>query len=414
MVSFKAVAIALGASLLLYSCGKTPSGAAESSPTKNMGRPAANSQAAGTSGAAVPVTTTRVAKKPMAVTIPAVGTVEAVSTVQIKSQVTGQLTSIDFKEGDEVQRGHPLFTIDPRPFQAALEQARAALARDTATSTNQQAEQARYTDLFQRGIMSREQYDAQIAAAKASQATVEVDKAAVDAAQLNLRFTRITAPIAGKTGSLGVHAGDLVRADDTSPMVVINQVSPIYVTFSVPGRYLADIRKYQSQQPLAVRVLMQSATLPGAQPSAPSVATPDRSPDAQAGAAEDGTLTFIDNAVDPATGTIKLRASFKNADRALWPGLFAQVTLNLTTDPNALVVPAIAVQPSQDGQFVYVITADRTAQMRPVTVARQQGDEIVIAKGLSAGEEVVTDGQLRLTPGAHVSVAHNGGQPEDE
>jgi multidrug efflux system membrane fusion protein len=353
---------------------------------------------------------------PVAVTIPAVGTVEAVSTVQVKSQVTGQLTSINFKEGDEVRQGRPLFTIDPRPFQAAVEQARAVLARDTATSTNQQAEQARYTDLFQRGIMSREQYEAQIAAAKASEATMEVDKAAVDTALLNLRYTRITAPIDGKTGLLGVHIGDIVRADDTSPMVAINQVSPIYVTFSVPGRYLADIRKYQSQQPLAVRAQMQSATLPGAQPAAPSIVTPDQSPDSSAGAAEDGTLTFIDNAVDPATGTIKLRASFKNADRALWPGLFTQVTLHLTTDPNALVVPAIAVQPSQNGQFVYVIAADRTAQMRPVTVARQQGDEMVIAKGLSAGEEVVTDGQLRLTPGAHVSVdaRRNGGQPEDE
>jgi multidrug efflux system membrane fusion protein len=352
----------------------------------------------------------------MPVTIPAVGTVEAVSTVQVKSQVTGQLTGIEFKEGDEVAQGHLLFTIDQRPFQAALEQARAALARDTATSTNQEAEQARYTDLFQRGILSREQYDAQVAAAKASHATVEVDKAAVEAAQLNLQFTRITAPIGGKTGALGVHVGDIVRANDTAPMVVINQVSPIYVTFSVPGRFLADIRTYQARQPLAVRAQMQPATLPGAQPQAPPVAAPDLSPEGAAGKAENGTVTFIDNAVDPATGTIKLRASFQNRDRVLWPGLFTQVTLNLTTDPNALVVPAIAVQPSQNGQFVYVVTSDRTAQMRPVTVARQQGDEMVIAKGLSEGEEVVTDGQLRLTPGARVSVVagRSGGEPEDE
>jgi multidrug efflux system membrane fusion protein len=324
--------------------------------------------------------------------------------VQIKSQVTGQLTGINFKEGDLVQKGQVLFNIDPRPFQATLEQTQAALARDTATASNQQAEEARYTDLFQRGLISREQYDAQTATAKASQSTLQVDKAAVDTAQLNLRYARITAPMAGRTGSLGVHVGDIVQANGATAMVVINQVSPIYVTFSVPGRYLADIRKFQSQKSLVVEARMQAAMLPGAQQQTPSSVAPDVQPDAASGTAEQGTVTFIDNAVDATTGTIKLRGSFENADRALWPGLFVQVTLNLTTEPNALVVPAIAVQASQNGQYVYVIGADRTAQMRPVTIARQQGNEMVVAKGLSAGEEVVTDGQLRLTPGARVTV----------
>jgi multidrug efflux system membrane fusion protein len=355
-------------------------------------------------GAAVPVVSTYVVQKPVAVTIPAVGTVEAISTVQIKSQVTGQLTGINFKEGDLVQKGQVLFTIDPRPFQAALEQAQAALARDTATASNQQAEESRFTDLYQRGLISREQYDAQTATAKASQSTLQVDQAAVDTAQLNLRYARITAPMAGRTGSLGVHVGDIVQANSAMAMIVINQVSPIYVTFSVPGRYLADIRKFQTQDALQVEARMQSATLPGSQQQTPSSVAPDVQPGAASGTAEKGTVTFIDNAVDATAGTIKLRGSFDNADRALWPGLFVQVTLNLTTEPNALVVPAIAVQASQNGQYVYVIGADRTVQMRPVTIARQQGDEMVVAKGLSAGEEVVTDGQLRLTPGTRVTV----------
>jgi membrane fusion protein, multidrug efflux system len=417
-VRLKAVVIVFGGVLLFCSCGKAPSASSDPSrahkATGTSGTAAALAGRESGAGATVPVVTAHVVKKPVAVTIPAVGTVEAISTVQIKSQVTGQLTAINFKEGDEVRKGQLLFSIDPRPFQAAVDQAQAALARDTATSANQQTEEARYTDLFQRGIISREQYDAQTATAQASASTLQVDRAAIETAQLNQRYTRITAPIAGRTGSLGVHIGDIVQANSTTAMVVINQVSPIYVTFSVPGRYLAEIRQFQAQHPLSVQGRMQSAMLPGAQQQTPSTAAPDVQPGAVTGTPEDGTVTFIDNSVDATTGTIKLRGSFDNTDRALWPGLFVQITLNLTTDPNALVVPAVAVQASQDGQYVYVVTADHTAQMRPVTVARQQADEMVIAKGLSAGEEVVTDGQLRLTPGARVSVdaGRGGAQPE--
>ena len=367
--------------------------------------------ARGGGGGAVPVTTTHAEQKPVPVTIPAVGTAEAISTVQIRAQVTGQLSQVHFAEGQEVKKGDPLFTLDARPFEAALQQAQAVLARDTATANNAAAQNARFQDLYKRGLIPRDQFETQQASAQSAQATLEADRAAVETAKLNVAYTRITAPISGRTGALAAHVGDLVRANDTTPLVVINQLAPIYVTFAVPGRYLADIRRYQAARPLQVIARGQASIPPGAQPP------PPRSTVEQATGAEDaaqqaaaslpvptatGTVTFIDNTVDPATGTIKLKGTFPNADHKLWPGLFVQVTLNLSTDPHAIVVPAIAVQASQTGQFVYVVKPDSTVEMRDITVARQQGEQMVIATGLSAGEEVVTDGQLRLTPGARI------------
>ncbi len=340
----------------------------------------------------------------MPVIIPAVGTVEAVSTVQVGAQVTGQLTAIHFREGDEVRKGQLLFSIDPRPFEASLAQARAALARDTATASLQQSQLARADDLFKQGLISRDQHESQTAAAAAARATLEVDQAALTTAQLNLQYAQIMAPIAGRTGTLGVHAGDIVRANDATPMVAINQLSPIYVTFSVPGRYLAEIRRYQAERPLLAQSRTAPVVLPGAQPQAPAATTPDVPAQGAAGNVEEGRVTFIDSSVDPSTGTIKLRASFANTDRALWPGLFVQVALNLTIREDAIVVPASAVQPSQEGQYAFVVKPDHTAEMRKVVVERQQGNEMVIASGLSKGEEVVTDGQLRLTPGARVTI----------
>jgi multidrug efflux system membrane fusion protein len=359
-------------------------------------------------GASVPVVTTQVVAKPVPVTIPAVGTVEAISSIQMRAQVTGQVSAVHFAEGQEVLKGQPLFTIDPRPFEAALAQVEAALARDTATAKNQQSEQARYADLFKQGLIPRDQYETQAAGVQASQATLQLDQAAVQTARLNLQYTNITAPMAGRTGSLGVHVGDLARANDTNPMVVINELSPIYVTFSVPGRYLEEIQRYQALKPLTVETRSQASVAPGAQQPAPTSAAPDNEPAVPSGAVEQGRVTFIDNAVDATTGTIKLKGTFANADRALWPGLFVQVTLNLATNAKALVVPASAVQSSQDGQYVYVVKPDRTAEMRRITVKRQQGEDAVIATGLAAGEEVVTDGQLRLTPGARVSTTARG------
>src|SRR5262245_1926796 len=368
-------------------------------------------------GGGVPGAAARVESKALPVTIPAVGTAEALQTVQIRSQVTGQLSVVHFTEGQEVKKGQDLFTIDPRPFQAALSQAQAVLARDTATANNAQSQRTRYQDLFERGLIPRDQYEAQIATSQSAQATLEADRATVDTARLNLQYTRITAPISGRTGSLGVHQGDLVRANDTNPMVVINQLSPIYVTFSVPGRYLPDIRRFQAKSPLQVHAKGQAALPPGAQPPPPPVigslqAQPSSSQAAAKAAASagiapglaaSGRVTFIDNAVDAATGTIKLKGTFDNTDHALWPGLFVQITLDLTTETNAIVVPAAAVQPSQSGQFVYVVKPDHSVEMRNVVILRQQGERIVMAQGLTPGEEVVTEGQLRLTPGAKVT-----------
>ncbi|MCX6552226.1 MAG: efflux RND transporter periplasmic adaptor subunit [Acidobacteria bacterium] len=363
--------------------------------------------------------TARAELKAVPVTVPAVGTVEAISSVQLRSQITGQLTAIHFTEGRDVRQGDPLFSLDPRPFQAALQQAQAVLARDTATLQNAQAQQTRADALFQRGLLARDQYESQRAGAAALAATVEADKAAVETASLNLKYTEIAAPISGRTGALGVHAGDLIRANDANPLVVINQLSPIYVTFSVPGRFLGDIRRYQAQKPLAVSAVSSRtsradmAPAAGAAEAASVGGTGGRADSASATQAVGvrGALTFIDNAVDTTTGTIRLKATFTNGDGQLWPGAFVQVTVNLTTQADAVVVPTTAVQESQDGQFVYVVKSDRTVDMRKVRVERQQGDDVVIAQGISAGDVVVTDGQLRLTPGARVSEpAQSGGQ----
>jgi membrane fusion protein, multidrug efflux system len=396
--------------LTLFVAGCTSDKAAE---------PGAGGGRGGRGGGPVPVVTGRVQTKAIPVTIPAVGTAEALATVQVRAQVTGQLSNIHFAEGQEVRKGQPLFTLDARPFQAALEQAQAVLARDTATAKNSLSQQTRYEDLYKRGLIARDQYEAQAATASAQQATLAADQAAVETARLNLQYTSISAPISGRAGALTVHQGDLIRANDVTPLLVINQMAPIYVGFSVPGRFLPDIRRYQSQRPLKVQARLQGSPTG---PTQLAVGTPegrdaaDAPPAPQAlsapppsAPAEEGVVSFIDNAVDPTTGTIKLKATFPNASHSLWPGLFVQVTLVLTTDANALVVPAVAVQESQQGTYVYVVKADHTAEMRNVRVDRQQGEETVIAEGLKAGEEVVTDGHLRLTPGVRVSTGSDAG-----
>lgn len=365
-------------------------------------------------GGPVPVVTAKVLSRSVPVTIPAVGTAEPLQTVQIRAQTTGQLSAVHFSEGQNVRRGQPLFTLDARPFQAALSQAEAVLARDTATANNAERQKATYEDLFKRGLIPRDQYETQRASNDALQATLAADRAAVDNAKLNFAYTRISAPVSGRTGAITVHVGDLVRANDATPLVIINQLAPIYVSFAVPGRYLGDIRRFQAQRPLLVTARGQAAIPPGGQAPAP------QSPQSQAqqvapgegataavleGPVETGRVTFIDNTVDPSTGTIKLKGTFQNADQGLWPGLFVTVMLHVTTDQDAIVVPATAVQPSASGQYVYVVGADSIAQVRQVTVARQAGEDMIIAKGLTAGEVVVIDGQLRLTPGAQVSIA---------
>lgn len=412
----------LGLSFLACSGEKADSGATQAAQPQGGGAAAAGRAGGrrGGGGGPVPVVTAKAEAKSVPVNIPAVGTVEPLTTVQVRAQATGQLSAVHFVEGQDVKKGQLLFTIDPRPFQAALQQAEAVLARDTATAKNAAQQKERYDDLFKRGLIPRDQYETQTASAAALEATLDADRAAVENAKLNLSYTRIVAPMSGRTGALGIHAGDLVRANDATPLVVINQVSPINVSFSVPGRYLGEIRRFQGQKPLAVQARGQAPLPPGAQappPPTPTSAIQDVAPGqgatmpAKPGLVENGRVSFIDNTVDPATGTIKMKAVFDNRDQGLWPGLFVQVTLSLTAEDNVIVVPATAVQPSASGQFVYVIKPDRTAEVRPVTVARQFGEEMVIARGIVAGEEVVTDGQLRLTPGAQVSIAQRGGGP---
>ncbi len=357
----------------------------------------------GAAGAAVPVVTTQVVSKAVPIVIDAVGTVEAFSTVQVRPQTTGQLGAIHFAEGQEVRKGQVLFSLDERPFQASLQQAEAVLAKDTAQARNAQTQAARYEDLFHRGLIARDQYETQTAGAASLQATLAADQAAVQQARLSLQYAQITAPLDGRTGALMVHQGDLIRANDATPLVVINQVSPVRVVFSVPGRFLADVRRYQAQKALRVEARTPAALLPGQQE--PVTAAPGS--DAESAALSVGTVSFIDNTVDPTTGTIKLKGTFANTDHRLWPGLFVQVKLLLATQANAIVVPSAAIQSGQNGQGVYVVKADHTVDYREVTVQRQHGDDVIIASGLQAGRN---GGDRRSAP-AHAWRARDHSRP---
>ena len=329
----------------------------------------------------VPVRVGTVEKKSVPVQIGNVGTVTPYNTVSVRALVNGEILQVHFREGQDVHRGDPLFTIDPRPYEAALAQAEAALARDRAQLENAQADAKRYADLVQKDYVTAQQYDAVKANAAAFAATVRADEAAVQRARLDLGYCSITSPIDGRTGVVMVQAGNVVKANDVA-LVTINQLVPVYVAVAVPERNLSEIRSRQAQGPLVV--------------SAEDAAT-NR-------VIASGTLTFIDNAVDRATGTITLKATFPNADRALWPGEFVNTRITLSTISDAIVAPQGAVQNGQQGTYAYVVKSDDTVEPRPVTVARQLSDGAVIEKGLSAGERVVTDGQLRLRPGAKVEI----------
>jgi len=341
----------------------------------------------GGQGAAVPVTTALVAEKAIPLELMAIGAAEAYQTVAVRAQITGGLTSVGFKEGDDVRKGQVLFTLDRRPLEAALEQARANLQRDTAQAANAKAQAQRFQDLAARGIATKEQVDTSAAAAAALSATLEADQAALENATVQLQYATITAPIAGRTGALMVHEGNLVRANDTTPLVVINQVTPINVTFGIPEARLPELKQYMAKGSVRVEALAPTDT------GEPSV----------------GRITFVDNAVDPTTGTIRIKGVFPNEARHLWPGQFVNITVTLTTDPHALVVPTTAVQTSQTGQYVFVVKPDQTVDLRTVKVARAADAETVIKEGLKAGETVVTDGQLRLTPGSRISVKQGPG-----
>ncbi len=329
----------------------------------------------------VPVLVARAVAKGVPQEIHAIGNVLPYRWVAVRSQITGQLTQVNFVEGQDVKQGDLLFTIDPRPPAAALQQAQANLARDQAMLENARVEAERNKKLFQAALVAHEEYDRVQANFVALQGTILADRAAITDAVLNVEFTAIRSPLDGRTGSLLIHKGNIIRAGD-DVLVMINQIHPIYVAFSVPERHLPTISRLQQTQALTVE-----ASYPNLR------AAPPR-----------GVLTFIDNTVDTTTGTIQLKATFANTDNALWPGQFVQVVMTLMTQPHAIVVPAQAIQTGPDGTFVFVVNANGTVAVRPVGAGTSREGETVVEQGLAAGETVVTDGQLQLFPGAKIEV----------
>ena len=362
---------------------KAQEGAAQSSSSQSRGN---NQGRGGTGGArsreAVPVLVVTAVQKAVPVQLRAVGNVEPFTTVSIKSQVTGVLMEAHFKEGQDVKKGQQLFTIDPRPFEAALRQAEANMQRDNAQLKNLREQVRRYAELVEKQYVSREQYDLIKTNADAAEAVVEADKAAVENAKVQLSYCYIYSPVSGRVGSLLVNEGNLVRVNDGAPLVIINQVNPINVTFSVPEQHLSDLKRHMTAGQLKVDASFQS----------------------DEGRPEQGRLEFVDNAVDRSTGTIKLKAVFANTERRLWPGQFINVALTLTTQPNAVVIPSEAVQVGQDGQHVFVVQPDNRVEVRPVTLGTTSGGEAVIIKGLAAGEQIVREGQFLLGPGSRIEI----------
>ena len=345
------------------------------------GDPGKAAKAGGGRQPPVPVTVAIVTQQAIPVRIQAVGTAEAYATVAVKARVDGQIVDVRFREGQEVRAGSVLFNIDPRPFEAALKQAEANLQRDLAQQAQAQRQEARYLELLQKNFISKEAYAQYKTGAETAAASVLASKAALETARLQVEYTTIRAPIDGYAGRIQIQKGNLVKANDATPLVVLNQVHPINVSFAIPEQALPAVRKHLAAGPLEVEA-----------------APPD------AGKPAVGKLVFIDNAVDSTTGTIRLKAVFENNENALWPGQFVTVFLKLYEDKNALTVPSKAVQTGPNGQYVFVVKGDMSVEIKPVTVERSTGDLSVIATGLSKGEKVVTQGQLRLTPGAKVAV----------
>jgi multidrug efflux system membrane fusion protein len=328
-----------------------------------------------------PVTASNAIAKDVPIVVRAIGTVEAYKTISVKVQVGGELTHMAFQEGQDVKKGAVLFEIDPRPYQATLDGALADLAGDQAKLSSAEDDVRRYAELVKKDYVTQQQFTQVKANADALKATVEADKAAVQNARLNLGYCTVRAPIDGRTGTILVQQGNVIKANDAA-VLTLNQVSPIYIDFSVPESNLADIRQRASEGTLKVE-----ATLPD-----------------QTGQPFTGRLSFIDNAVNQTTGTILLKATFENRNRSLWPGQFVNLSLVLKTESGVVVVPTQAVQRGQEGEFLYVIKPDMTVDLRNVTVGQQLDGDSVIDKGVEAGETVVTDGQLRLYPGAKVAV----------
>jgi multidrug efflux system membrane fusion protein len=331
---------------------------------------------------AVAVTVAAVLQETVPVRLNAIGNVEAYSSVAVRARVDGQIVEVKFREGEQVRKGDVLFRIDPRPFEAALRQAEANALRDAASRDQARSQERRYQELLEKNFVSKEAYAQIRTNAQTAEAVAKASEAALESARLNLEYTSIRSPLEGYVGKVLLQAGNLVRANDPNPLVVINQVRPIYVNFAVPEQHLAEVRKRMAAGPLAVEVVPPEAQGPHAE----------------------GRLAFVDNAVDPSTGTIRMRAQFANADAALWPGQFVNVSLRLYEQKDALLVPAQAVQTGPEGQYVYVVGDDMLAQVRPVRVERTDGERAVVASGLARGERVVTRGQLRLGPKTPVQI----------
>ncbi|MGH9402584.1 MAG: efflux RND transporter periplasmic adaptor subunit [Terriglobia bacterium] len=329
----------------------------------------------------VPVMVAVATEETVPVQLDVIGTGEAYSTVSVKSLVQGEVQRAYFRQGQYVEKGQTLYSIDPAPFEAALAQAQASVAKDQAQLQYAEAQNQRYTDLYKQGIVSQDQYDQYHSTAAQLEAALRADQAAVRNAQIQLGYCTIRSPLEGLTGAFQVDQGNLVKVNDV-PMVVINQIKPIYVDFSVPQQYLQQIKEYQAVKPLRVEAVIPHE--------------PDRP--------EWGALSFINNTVDTSTGTILLKGAFPNPQRRLWPGEFVNVILNLSSQANAVVAPSPAIQTGQKGQFVYVVQADHTVALLPVTTGSVYKGNMVIEKGLKAGETVVTDGQLMLYPGAKVEI----------
>jgi membrane fusion protein, multidrug efflux system len=331
---------------------------------------------------AVPVTVASVIAKTVPVRLYAIGNVEPFTTVAVKARVDGQILSVHFNEGDEVRQGQLLFEIDPRPFAAALQQVQANLLRDRALVDRAADQEKRYKELLQKKFISPDAYGQVKTNLDSAAATIRADEASIASARLQLEYCSIRSPVTGYAGKIAIQRGNLVKANDTGPLVTINQVVPIYVSFSVPEQNLSDVRLHQAKGDLHV------------QANVPHVATPI-----------EGKLIFVDNSADLSTGTIKLKATFPNKDKAMWPGQFVNVGLTLYEQQDAIVAPSVAVQNGPNGQYVFVLKTDQTVEMRPIKIARTEGDATVVAGGLQVGDQVVTVGQLRLAPGMRVDIS---------
>ena len=332
--------------------------------------------------AAVPVTVAAVVAKTVPMRLTAIGNVEPYTTVAVKARVDGQIDSVHFNDGEEVRQGQLLFELDPRPFAATLQQVQANLLRDRALLDRATDQEKRYKDLLEKKFISPDAYGQMKTAMESAAATVRADEAGVSSARLQLDYCSIRSPITGYAGKIAIQRGNLVKANDTNPLVTINQVVPVYVSFSVPEQSLSDVRAHQAKGDLGVQVDLSHSAAP-----------------------IEGKLIFIDNSADLSTGTIKLKAVFPNKDKTMWPGQFVNVGLTLYEQPDAIVTPSISVQNGPNGQYVFVVKPDQTVEMRPIKVARAQGDDTVVASGLKAGDRVVTVGQIRLVPGTRVDTA---------